>query len=153
MTRKRKGVLGPEDRKACLVIFIDDLNMPLKEEYKAQPPIEILRQWQDHQGWYDLETKEFKKLEDIVFVGSMGPPSQGRNSITMRYSRHYNIFYVSTFESESLTRIFDNIMEWYFLNQNGNLPKSVTNQKEKIIQGTIELYNLIKDRFLPTPSK
>ena len=32
MTRKRKGVLGPEDKKGCLVVFIDDLNMPAKED-------------------------------------------------------------------------------------------------------------------------
>jgi dynein heavy chain len=127
-TRKRKGVLGPEERKKMLVVFIDDLNMPIKEpEGQAQPPIEVLRQWQDYGGWYDLEDKEFRRLEDIVFVGAMGPPSQGRNSITSRYSRHYNIIYVESFESESLSRIFENIMEWFFLNQNGNLAKTVTN--------------------------
>jgi hypothetical protein len=31
MTKKRKGVLCPEERKNMLVIFIDDLNMPIKE--------------------------------------------------------------------------------------------------------------------------
>jgi hypothetical protein len=26
-------------------------------------------------GWYDLESKEFIWLEDIIFIGAMGPPS------------------------------------------------------------------------------
>ena len=26
-------------------------------------------------GWYDLETLEFKFLEDITFIAAMGPPS------------------------------------------------------------------------------
>ena len=38
-------------------------------------------------GWYDLETVEWKWLESMTFVAAMGPPSQGRQSITARYTR------------------------------------------------------------------
>ena len=43
LTRRKKGVFGPEANKK-LMIFIDDLNMPAKERFSAQPAIELLRQ-------------------------------------------------------------------------------------------------------------
>jgi hypothetical protein len=29
----------------------------------------------DTGGWYDLDSKEFKYMEDITFVAAQGPPS------------------------------------------------------------------------------
>ncbi|KAM3134228.1 hypothetical protein pb186bvf_013648 [Paramecium bursaria] len=139
-SRKKKGYFGPEEGKKTIVIFIDDLNMPAKEKYGASTS----NRWMDTEGWYDLDTKEPKYLQGIVFIASMLPPTGGRNVVTMRYLRHYHLLYVEPFEGDSLRRIFQNVLEWYYAGMANNpLPKSITNLRD----------NITCKELLPTPAK
>ncbi|VDP72398.1 unnamed protein product, partial [Schistosoma mattheei] len=74
LDRRRKCVYGPPIGKQCIV-FIDDLNMPMKEKYGAQPPIELLRMWIDHNHWYDRKDNTKQYLVDVTST------SEGKHGI------------------------------------------------------------------------
>lgn len=62
MEKKRKTILGAPVGKR-IIIFVDDLNMPKLDTYGSQPPIELLRQFQDFGGMYDREKFFWKELQ------------------------------------------------------------------------------------------
>ena len=148
--KRRKGIFGPPPGKT-MIIFVDDLNMPKKEEYGAQPPIEILRQYMDHGGWYDRKETSFRQLVDLQFVAAMGPPGGGRSVITERYSRHFNHISVTDFDDETLTRIFEVIQQWHFTTNGYAEP--VCKLTGKLIKATLSVYKAVMAEMLPTPVK
>ncbi|EDQ91509.1 uncharacterized protein MONBRDRAFT_15298, partial [Monosiga brevicollis MX1] len=148
LDKRRKGIFGPPLGKK-FVFMVDDLNMPAKEEYGAQPPIELLRQWMDHGGWYDRKNVgAFKKLIDVTFACAMGPPGGGRNPITQRLTRHFNFVAFTELSDTSKATIFSPILGAY-LRQKEDLASLSTT----FVQATIEVYNTITRELLPTPAK
>ena len=64
LDKRRRSVYGPQLGKKC-ILFVDDLGMPQKETWGAQPPIELIRQFIDHNHWYDKDNNKIH-LADIV---------------------------------------------------------------------------------------
>ncbi|XP_050636999.1 dynein axonemal heavy chain 1 [Macaca thibetana thibetana] len=161
LDKRRKGVFGPPLGRS-FIFFIDDLNMPALETYGAQPPIELLRQWMDHGGWYDRKIiGAFKNLVDINFVCAMGPPGGGRNTITPRLMRHFNYLSFAEMDEVSKKRIFSTILgNW----MNGLLGEKsyrepvpgaphIAHFTEPLVEATIMVYATITSQLLPTPAK
>eukprot|EP00003_Mantamonas_plastica_P009854 TRINITY_DN1922_c0_g1_i3.p1 TRINITY_DN1922_c0_g1~~TRINITY_DN1922_c0_g1_i3.p1 ORF type:complete len:2408 (+),score=832.24 TRINITY_DN1922_c0_g1_i3:887-8110(+) len=145
--RENKG-LGPPLNHRC-VVFVDDLNMPIREQSGAQPPIELLRQWMDHGGWFNLETNTFTPVVDVQFVAAMGPPGGGRSRVSTRYLRHYNLVYLTETENTNLIKIFSTIFRW-FLDQFETIMRVTC---KPIVEGTVEIYSTLTEELLPTPAK
>ena len=50
----------------------------------------------------------------------MGPPGGGKNPVTPRYLRHFNLISINNFEEIVLQRIFSKLMDWHIKRENFN---------------------------------
>lgn len=67
MEKRTKGVYVPIGGKKLLT-FMDDFNMPAKDTFGSQPPLELMKLWLDYGFWYDREkqTQKYIKVSGLL---------------------------------------------------------------------------------------
>ena len=150
LEQKRKNELAPKVRGSRKVFLIDDINMPQLETYGAQPPCELLRQTIDQCGFWDVKKLLFKYVKDTKFIAACAPPGGGRNAVTPRLFRHFNMIWVPDLSQQSMKQIFTAILRGSLeLKQGGGLAPFA----DLVVKSAVDIYlKTIKD-FLPTPTK
>ena len=104
----------------------------------------------DRRGLYDRDTLEWKKVEDTTLIAAGARPGGGRNELTLRFTRHFNVFNIPEGSRVTLQRIFGCIL-------NGFLRTGFTDAIQKLgdgaVMATIEVYQKIIEEKRPTPAK
>lgn len=88
-------------------------------------------------------------LLDTVFVCACGSPGAGRNHVTPRYYRHFNIINYVELSAESMQLIFSTVLTNFL----STFEECVSRLTEGIVRASIAVYNAVLDSLKPTPSK
>ena len=147
---KRKNLLAPKHLNTKKIFFIDDVNMPQLETYFAQPPCELLRQTIDQGGFYDVKKLLFKNVKDTRFVAACAPPGGGRNAVTPRLFRHFNMIWVPELSQASMKTIFTAILKGNLDLKKGGGMSYIA---DYIVKSSVQIYYKAISDFLPTPTK
>jgi dynein heavy chain, axonemal len=105
----------------------------------------------DHGSWFDLKDTSSIQLVDMQFVAAMGPPGGGRNPVTSRFLRHFNVLAISEFDDPTLKHIFSTILEWHFTTD--SFASSIIELIPQLVSAILDVYQASIANLLPTPAK
>ncbi|XP_067889058.1 dynein heavy chain domain-containing protein 1 [Heterodontus francisci] len=142
--------------KANILLFLDDVHTaPFKPGSGCQPVIETFRHSLACHGSYDRNCQQFRYFHSthVHYIVTCAP-LQGRTGfISSRFTRLFIVLALPAMTSGMLTAIYiPSVLEWletfptYTLARHALLAKA-------LVSATIELYQKVRDKLRPSPSR
>ena len=136
-------VLSPIQIGKWLILFCDEINLPLVDKYGTIRVISFLRQVVEYGGFYRTTDQTWVRLERIQFVGACNPPTDpGRKPLSHRFLRHVPVIYVDYPGETSLKQIYGTFNRAML-----RIVPALRAYAEPLTAAMVEFYLISQERF------
>ena len=148
--KRRPGIYGPKGNKK-LIIFVDELHMPIIDPYGTQQPIALLKFLVDKRIMYERGgTLEKRTYNDCQYVTALLPPGGGNNAVDPRFMSLFNCITIQFPKEENIKTIYNSIL-WEFLKP--TFPKEFEDVCKDLTTATYKIFQRIIEALPRSPIK
>ncbi|XP_026822724.1 dynein heavy chain 2, axonemal-like, partial [Rhopalosiphum maidis] len=132
-----------------MVVFLDDMHMPIKEPCGVQPSLELIRHLIDYGFWYDTKKQCPKYVKNMLLICAMTQFDKIKHFISNRMLNRFSVVNIPSPKENDIYKIYNSI-----LNQHLNdFDETVSEIGNGLTSMTISLYKHLVISMTPTPSK
>ncbi|XP_063079957.1 dynein axonemal heavy chain 6-like [Engraulis encrasicolus] len=150
LTKRGQNLLGASKNRKVL-IFLDDINMPVPDESGVQPSMELLRQFIEADGVHDTKTLSWKGIQDVTFFAACAPPGGGRQQLSKRLLRHFSLLALPHPSYSTMSHIFQVQLGKFLVS--GDFCMEVQQCRETLVSAAIAIYLEMCHSVLPSPAR
>lgn len=145
-----KGQLSPITQGTKLVLFIDDLSNPepVSITNPCKPPLELIRHFICHGGWYDRKRCVWQSIVDTNVVAASSLSAIENEGIPARLQSQFYTINMSEPNQHFVTKIFQAILDIGFKSVDSEIKATFGN----IAAATHNLYVNCKQQFRCSPT-
>lgn len=151
LEKKAGRMYAPLGSKS-MIYFIDDLNMPEKDQFDTVRSHQIIRQFMDYRHWYDRSKQTLKDIRNCQFLTCQNPTA-GQFCIDQRLQRHFFTFAVNMPSADELYYIYHTIFSQHLDNDSKRFGPHHKRIAGSLVSMGLSLHTRISQIFLPTASK
>ncbi|GFT64974.1 dynein heavy chain 2, axonemal [Nephila pilipes] len=148
LDKKAGGLLFPHSGKR-MIVFLDDFDKGKSDKFGSQSALELLYMSIDGAYWYNRKKWKLNHLQNLCFLATANYPSSHFNKIPEPLLNKFSVINILPPKESQMKYIFASLLKKKLLDSSIEIRRTLN----AISLGCMAIFKIVREIFLPTPSR